>query len=141
MSDNKTLTGTCLCGEVRFEVEPPVKFCAHCHCSMCRRAHGAAFVTWTGVVAERFRVTQGDTRLQRYESSPEATRSFCSQCGTTLFFESQRWAGEIHIVVSNLQPDHGLIPQAHVFFDDRADWVEIADALPRLGGASGVEPL
>ena len=37
--------GGCLCGDVRFTVDWPSKWIAHCHCSMCRRAHGAAYVT------------------------------------------------------------------------------------------------
>lgn len=38
--------GRCLCGALQFSVRFPTKWVAHCHCTMCRRAHGAAFVTW-----------------------------------------------------------------------------------------------
>ena len=38
MSENKTVQAGCLCGAVRFELQLPSKWCAHCHCSMCRRA-------------------------------------------------------------------------------------------------------
>ena len=39
-------SGKCLCGAVRFRMRFPSKWVAHCHCTMCRRAHGAAFVTF-----------------------------------------------------------------------------------------------
>jgi hypothetical protein len=47
MSD--TAVGACLCGAVQFELQLPATWVAHCHCTMCRRAHGAAFVTWVSV--------------------------------------------------------------------------------------------
>jgi len=38
-----TVRGTCLCGDVAFEADAPFEFMGHCHCSMCRKHHGAAF--------------------------------------------------------------------------------------------------
>jgi hypothetical protein len=142
MSQSMTdsIAGECLCKGVRFELSLPAKFCAHCHCSMCRRAHGAAFVTWTGVPKGQLVVTTGAELLCRHESSPGALRTFCSRCGSSLFFEAERWAGEIHLAVANLER-LPFAPSAHVFFDDHVEWVTIADDLPRLGGATGTEPL
>ena len=72
MTKQDTFTGGCLCGAVRFEVAAPTKWCAHCHCSLCRRAHGAAFVTWFGVPNEQFHWTLGEERVCWYPSTPEA---------------------------------------------------------------------
>lgn len=108
---------------------------------MCRRAHGAAFVTWVGVAVDQFRLTHGESSLVRSRSSEAATRSFCGGCGTTLFFESTRWAGEVHIVRASF---HGVIDrpvQADVFYSDRCDWWSATDPLPKRGGPSGTEPL
>lgn len=41
--------GSCLCGAVRFTARLPSRWVAHCHCTRCQRAHGAAFVTWVGL--------------------------------------------------------------------------------------------
>lgn len=141
MSHPKPLRGACLCGAVRFELDPPTKFVAHCHCSMCRRAHGAPVVTWAGVLRAAFRVTDGADRLTRFESSPGAWRSFCSRCGSTLLFEAERWAGEVHVAVANLESGADRLPTAHVYYSHKADWYEPGDTLPRLGGDTGVEPL
>ncbi len=123
--------GSCLCRGVEFRVELPSKWVAHCHCTMCRRAHGAAFVTWVGMEEERCRVEDGDGLLRWYESSPGAERGFCSRCGSTLFFRSRRWPGELHIVRSNFVDPVDRAPQAHVFFDTHVDWLTIADELPK----------
>ncbi len=44
--------GSCLCGVVRFEVDEFLPQVAHCHCSMCRKFHGAAYATIAGVRRE-----------------------------------------------------------------------------------------
>jgi hypothetical protein len=133
--------GSCLCGAVRFAVELPVLFCGHCHCSMCRRAHGAGYVTWIGAARERFSFLGGEERLTRYRSSEHGTRSFCRTCGSTLFCELTTRPGVIDIVLANLDATSDIVPQAHVYFDDRAEWVRVGDDLPRFGGNTGVEPL
>lgn len=141
MTDDAVLSGGCLCGTVRFEVTPPTKWCAHCHCSLCRRAHGAAFVTWFGVESSQFAVIAGERRLKWYRSSEAARRGFCARCGSTLFFESDSWPGEIHIALAHMDGPIDRAPAAHVFYDSRASWVEVGDALRCLGGPSGTEEL
>ena len=133
--------GSCLCGAVRFAIELPVLFCGHCHCSMCRRAHGASYVTWIGLPRERFSVLAGAERLVRYRSSDHGVRSFCGTCGRTLFCELTTHPGAIDIVLANLDDTSDIVPQAHVYFDDRAAWTRVGDDLPRFGGNTGIEPL
>ncbi len=116
-------SGTCLCENVGFTVKAPTLWCAHCHCSMCRRAHGAAFVTWVGVASDRVEIT-GDT-AKWHTSSPGARRGFCSDCGSTLFFESEKWPGETHIVLGNFNSPIDRSPSGNAFFEDHVDWYEI----------------
>lgn len=139
--DNNKVEGSCLCGAVRFAITPPTIACAHCHCSICRRAHGAAFVTWVLTAKERFEFLSGADRLVRYASSPGARRSFCGICGSSLLFEAEHYPGQIHVALANLHGKIDRLPEVHVFFSDRVPWVELADDLPRLGGVSGMEPL
>jgi hypothetical protein len=139
MSD-KTIHGACLCGAVRFEVDGPLDRVAHCHCTICQRAHTAAFVTWAAVPEARVRVTAGLGRLERYRSSEIGERAFCRTCGSSLFCTLSTHPGVIDVAVGCLAPDHGAVPRAHLFWDDRAGWVEITDSLPRLGGKTGMEP-
>ena len=134
------VTGRCLCGAVRFEVELPTLFCAHCHCTMCRRGHGAGYVTWFGVLYERFRIVDGEARLTRYRSSDHGTRTFCATCGSTLFCESTNHPAWIDIVLANMEGAIDRGPEAHLYTDDGAAWVRVGDELPRFGGTTGLEP-
>src|SRR5207249_1206364 len=59
MSEENVL-GSCFCGAVRFSVRLPTIFCGHCHCSMCRRSHGAGYVTWLAVPRGQFELEAGE---------------------------------------------------------------------------------
>ncbi|WP_146907857.1 GFA family protein [Arenimonas daejeonensis] len=129
--------GSCLCGDLRFEAQLPSKWVAHCHCSMCRRAHGAPLVTWVGLKTENVRIVDPQSRLRWYASSPGAGRGFCDRCGTTLFFRSERWPGELHVVRSNFDGPLDREPQVHVSYDNHVSWLQIGeDGLKRLGDFS-----
>jgi hypothetical protein len=138
---SEPITGSCLCGSVRFSSRAPSLFCGHCHCSMCRRSHGAGYVTWLIVPRDGFEVDSGAESLVRYASSDHGTRCFCGRCGATLLFESTLRADQVDIVLANLDVPADLGPQAHIHFDDRVDWVCTNDGLPRLGGPTGMEPV
>ena len=136
-----SVSGSCLCGTVRFTVSLPTLFCGHCHCSMCRRSHGAAFVTWLAVSHSQFRLAAGQTELTRYPSSDHGVRTFCGRCGSSLFCESSKHPDQIDIVLASMDGPIDRPPQVHVYFDDRASWTVAEDGLPRLGGSTGLEPI
>ena len=134
MSQKNPVEGGCLCGAVRFEAELPSKWCAHCHCSMCRRAHGAGYVTWAGFDSSGFRITRGADQLAWYASSSVARRGFCRSCGSTMLFESDRWPGETHVALGCLDGPIDRQPQANVFFDAHVDWMPIDEGLKTVPG-------
>ena len=136
-----TAVGSCFCGAIQFTVAMPTLFCGHCHCSMCRRAHGAGYVTWLAVARGQFSLDKGDEQLVRFRSSHHGTRSFCGRCGSTLFCETTHYPDMVDIVLANMNQAIDKAPQAHFYFDDRVDWVCVEDGLPRLGGPDfGSEP-
>lgn len=135
-----SVSGSCLCGGVAFRVRLPTLACVHCHCTMCQRSHGAGYVTWIAVHRDHFELTAGEAQLARYASSDHGTRSFCARCGSSLFCESSHRPDDVDIALANMHGPVDREPQLHIFFDDRAPWVEVADALPRLGGKTGLEP-
>ena len=137
---DKQVPGSCFCGTVQFTIELPTLFCGHCHCSMCRRPHGAAFVTWAAVPPDRLKVTAGEKQITRFESSPpKAVRSFCSHCGSHLFCQGEE--DVVDIAMAALHGPIDRLPEAHYYYDSRADWVDVIDDLPKLGGADGIQPL
>ncbi len=125
------ITGSCLCGGVRYEAGPPVGPMGHCHCQTCRKAHGAAFSTTMRVAREGFRWTCGEDRLGSFESSPGKRRSFCRNCGSHLV---AAWDHEDQLIlrVGCIDGDPGVRPVAHIWTSQKAPWYEIGEDLPCL---------
>jgi len=134
MDTVKRVHGGCFCGTVRFSANLPSKWCAHCHCSMCRKTHGAGYVTWAGFDESQVKVSTGEDKVSWFDSSEEAQRGFCSNCGSSMFFRSQRWAGELHIALGCINDKIDRQPQANVFFDQHVGWMPIDSTLKQVDG-------
>jgi hypothetical protein len=76
-NEKNQIKGGCFCGAVKFTLTLPSKWCAHCHCSMCRRVHGAGYVTWVGFDRDNFDLEDSENQLRWFESSAGARRGFC----------------------------------------------------------------
>ena len=122
--------GQCLCGAVAFSVRLPVKWVAHCHCTRCQRAHGAAFVTWVGVQTEGASIQDPSAVLSWFSTSGGGDRGFCGTCGSSMFFKSAQWPGELHVARALFTDDVGQAPQMHAYYDTHVDWASVADGLP-----------
>ena len=123
--------GNCLCGAIEFSAKLPSRWVAHCHCTMCQKAGGSAFITWVGLGENNFAIHDSNEQLQWFQSSDEAQRGFCKTCGSVLFFKSSRWPDEIHVTLANVKTQVDRAPQMHAFWDSHVDWVHIDDDLPR----------
>ena len=101
---------------------------------MCRKTHGAGYVTWVGFEADQVKFNRGEDQLNWFDSSKGAQRGSCKNCGSSLFFRSERWAGELHIALGCMDDVIDLQPQANVFFDQHVDWMPIDDTLKQVDG-------
>ncbi len=137
--------GSCLCNAVRFEIEGPFTLMLSCHCSMCRKHHGAPFATFVAAPLQGFRWLSGEERLGRYVSSPNGERAFCTVCGSVAPLLMAD-AGMAVIPAGTLDEDPGIRPQGHMFVGSKAPWYTISDSLPQhetyppeFAGATPVE--
>ena len=128
MSDS-AYSGHCFCGQVQFELAGEPAFACHCHCESCRRAAGAAFVTWVTFGLDGFALTSG--AIAEYQSSPGVRRGHCAACGTTITYAQDKRPEEIDIAVSTLDATTGIEPEAHIWVEDKAPWLVISDDLPQ----------
>ncbi|MNN78873.1 Glutathione-dependent formaldehyde-activating enzyme [compost metagenome] len=117
---------------MKYAIDAPIESATHCHCSQCRKGHGAAFASYGTVPLSAFRLLEGGEALGRYISSPGVTRSFCKVCGSTLLWhtEHRRHANSVGVALGTLDSPLGEIAQKHIYTDSKADWYAINDGLP-----------
>lgn len=123
-------TGSCLCGDVAFAINGAVEQMAHCHCSMCRKFHGAAFATFGVVAPSDFEWLRGEDGIVCYQSSSRGWRSFCPRCGSGV--PACPSDGSFALVpMGNVAEDPQAVPSLHFFIGSKAPWHRIADGLPQ----------
>ena len=123
--------GSCLCGKICYEVNKTSDDIDHCHCTFCQKFHGAAFGTYIEpVTPENFSWLEGEELVSRYQSSSHSARLFCSACGSALVAEIN--GGEVLApTLATLDGEVEVRHTAHMFWQSKASWCEINDALPK----------
>jgi hypothetical protein len=125
--------GSCLCGQIRFEVDVFAPLTGNCHCSMCRKFHGAAYATIAEAGRRHFRWTAGEELLKDYTADNGTTRRFCRQCGSSLTFSSPRADPElVEIALGAFDDEVPVKPDAHIFVGSGANWARPDDDLPQF---------
>jgi hypothetical protein len=131
------ITGSCFCGANQFEITEPAVDTHHCHCSICRRLQGAAFVTLSIFPKSGFRWTRGGD-LTRFDSSAKVHRNRCKNCGSPLTIELDAMPTVIAVSRANIEPaadtGHPAATLRHAFWPDRVPWLEINDSVPKVQG-------
>ena len=129
---NGPYKGKCLCGLVSYEVDEIQPKMGHCHCTMCRKFHGAAFATFGEALVEHFRWLSGEHHLKTYHAENGTQRQFCENCGSSLRFIPSNDSGKlVEFSLGTLDSDIPLKPDAHIYTDNAANWNEITDDLPQ----------
>lgn len=125
------LSGRCSCRAVRWSCDGPITRKLACHCRDCQRATSSGFTAFIGLKPEHL---QWVGAPNHFESSPGSHRGFCPDCGTRLYFRSDKWPGEIHMHAATLDDPAGYVPDRHVKCADSPCWLTLTDDLPRLDG-------
>jgi len=124
------LTGSCLCGDIAFEIDGPIEQIAHCHCSMCRKFHGGPFATFAVASPRDFHWRQGAEKAVHYRSSDSGWRNFCPRCGSGVPASPE--GGPFALIpLGNVAEDPETRPSLHFFVGSKAPWHRIPDDLPR----------
>ena len=124
---SQSVSGSCLCGGVRYEVDQFERGVVACHCTQCRKTSGH-FVAATQATHDNLRMIAERT-LKWYRSSDMAERGFCTECGSNLFW---RKIGDdvTSIMAGTLNGPTGLAMQSHIYADDIGDYYTLHNDVP-----------
>jgi hypothetical protein len=121
------LTGTCLCGGVRFEVTEPFERVSACHCESCKKLSGGGGTVSGRVPTSAIRILAGEDLVRTYQPSEGSAKTFCSTCGSNLF--GGGWPDSEHssVRLSTLdEPFEGTVG-SHIFVRSLAPWEVLPD--------------
>ncbi len=131
MTETKTGTGTCLCGAISFTAQNMKNRIGACHCNMCRKWGGSAFMEVDCGPDVKF---EGEEKLSVFNSSEWAERCFCAVCGSHLFYRLKE--SQDHMIpVGLFDEDHDLVFDHQVFVDEKPDYYQFANKTEDLTGA------
>ncbi len=120
--------GSCLCSEASWTCFDSPITALHCHCSRCRKAHGAAFASYYFFPMDHFQWTGNLSSIIQFSTSPGITRAFCGICGSVT--PAADTDSNMMGVPAGCH-HHGPAICAHIFVDSKAPWHEITDHLPQ----------
>ena len=124
-------TGSCLCGEVGYQITGNMGIFQYCHCSRCRKFTGSAHASNLFVSPDQFTWLRGEQSVVNF--LPQETKyfatAFCKKCGSSLPWKSK--GSEVIIVpAGTLDQSPGIEPIQNIFFDSKADWYIASSELP-----------
>jgi hypothetical protein len=124
------IRGSCLCGGIQIEAER-VPLITNCHCSKCRKAHGAAFRSGAIIPISEFRFVWGRDLVAQHRTPSGYTASFCRVCGSNApaMFEDRQI---VSVPAGLFDDDPGARPALHIFVGSKAPWWSINDDLPQF---------
>lgn len=126
------LTGGCLCGGVRFEIDAPLGPASYCHCTRCQRRTGTASSAQTRIAPGSLTVTQGEELIRTYDPPTGFSKLFCGACGSALWSRSQDGSNVMSVRLGVFDEDPGVRPAWRQFVAYAASWEAIPDdGLPR----------
>jgi hypothetical protein len=127
------LTGGCLCGAVRYEVDQPLVSASYCHCTRCQRRSGTAGSAQARVAPGSLQIVIGEELVREWVPADGGwPKAFCSACGSALWSRSPTEQGVHSVRLGTFDTDPGIRPQYRQFVAYAAPWEEIPDdGLPR----------
>jgi hypothetical protein len=134
--DMASLTGTCMCGAVRFEVTEPFETAGYCHCSRCQHRTGVPTGAVSGMVpAAGVTVLAGEELVRVWTPDEGFPKAFCGVCGGHVWAGDPSGDGTVAVRLGALDSDPGVELTWHQWVGSLPAWVELPDdGLPRFDG-------
>jgi hypothetical protein len=122
-------TATCACGQLRVACTGEPALVAVCHCLDCQKRTGVPFGA-AAFFARKDVAATGALKIFRRGSASGSVVSFhfCPDCGSTVFWETERRPDTVGVAVGSFADPAFPAPSLSVFDERRHAWV------PPLGG-------
>lgn len=125
-----SLTGSCLCGAIRYRVEAPITELRACHCMHCQKASGAHGAVVASMPSSAFRITQGTPK--RYDAIAASGRTlyryFCGDCGSPIYSQRATTPETVSVRAGTLDSMPEVKISTHIWTQRARPWSYIDPA-------------
>jgi hypothetical protein len=127
----KHITGSCLCGSVKYEINGDPVFAGLCHCKDCQKYTGTGHAAPIGFLENMVTVT-GDTTsfAKTADSGGTITRNFCPKCGSPVYNTLSHAPGVMVFAAGTFDDLNQYEPQISVYASRAAKWDQPAEGIP-----------
>ncbi|WP_176593096.1 GFA family protein [Sphingobium sp. EM0848] len=119
----KPLAGSCLCGQIHYELAAPPLLTAICHFAHCQKQSGSAFSV-NLVVQRSDLAVSGDlaSYTDRGESGTVIYRRFCAACGSPIMTEPSDKPEIAYLKAGTLDDKGGIDPKVQIWCSSAQPW-------------------
>ena len=121
------VTGSCLCGGVRFEVAEPFERVSQCHCASCKKLSGGPGTVSGHARSDAIRISSGAELLRSYQPPEGSAKTFCVNCGSNLFGGGWPDSELASVRLSALDTPPEENSDRHIFVRSAAPWETLPD--------------
>ncbi len=121
------MTGGCVCGGVRYEIDEPLAGSGYCHCTRCQRRTGTAASANGETAPGSLRIVQGAELVSEWTPDGGFTKAFCSRCGSALWSLDPANPGRKGVRLGTLDADPGIRPTYRQYLAYAVAWEAVPD--------------
>ena len=129
---NTSVTGGCACGGLRYELMAEPMFVHACHCLLCQRQTGGAFIIHAMIETDRLRVLSSAPYSHGLPTGSGGSHTIyrCPDCQVAVFSDYGNQPWERLVKVGTLDDPSRLKPNAHIFIRSKLPWISLPPDVP-----------
>ena len=128
MKNNQSLTGGCICGQVKYQIIDKPLFTQACHCKDCKVLTGSSYVVNSSIL-ENTLIVEGEVSSTELKAGSGASYKtyFCTKCGTYVYADYDSAVGRLTVRTKTLDNSEKFPPQVHIFTKDKDPWLNLSE--------------
>ena len=132
MTEEIAREAACSCGQLRIRLAGDPQLVSSCHCLACQRRTGAIFGSSAFFRRNQIVSTEGERRTFRRQGESGAWLSFqfCPDCGSTVFWQSERLADMVSVAVGAFADPHFPAPARTIWTTTKHEWFAFSEDIP-----------
>ena len=128
MKNNQSLTGGCICGQVKYQITDKPLFTQACHCKDCKVLTGSSYVVNSSIL-ENTLIVEGEVSSTELKAGSGASYKtyFCTKCGNYVYADYDSAVGRLTVRTKTLDNSEKFPPQVHIFTKDKDPWLNLSE--------------